>query len=293
MRGVRRRADVWPVHKEDRQVKGSLGEFNENEILSPLLAGAALVLRSRATPAWAHHAFAAEFDAKRPVHLVGVVSQGGTDQSARLDSCGRKSARRQSDHLDDRSRQSERAVAARFHQNNGGAGNARGGGRLPVQRWVPAGQRQEISRYPTGGNCSWARRAPARRTTRNNRREESGSKMCYRFSSIAGRTIRAAGGARFGQIPGGVPRTPDGHPDLQGIWTNATITPLERPAALAGKATLTDAEAKVLEKKSAEELAEADGKSEGPLLAATGSAGRAGTTCCSSTADRNSPAWTA
>ena len=26
-----------------------------------------------------------------------------------------------------------------------------------------------------------------------------------------------------------VPRTADGHPDLQGIWTNATITPLERP----------------------------------------------------------------
>ena len=40
-----------------------------------------------------------------------------------------------------------------------------------------------------------------------------------------------------------VPRTPDGHPDLQGVWTNATITPMERPRALAGKATLTDAEA--------------------------------------------------
>jgi len=25
------------------------------------------------------------------------------------------------------------------------------------------------------------------------------------------------------------PRTPDGQPDLQGIWTNATYTPLERP----------------------------------------------------------------
>src|ERR1700689_2083092 len=31
------------------------------------------------------------------------------------------------------------------------------------------------------------------------------------------------------------PRTPDGHPDLQGVWTNGTITPLERPAELAGK----------------------------------------------------------
>ena len=31
------------------------------------------------------------------------------------------------------------------------------------------------------------------------------------------------------------PRTPDGQPDLQGVWTNITITPLERPADLAGK----------------------------------------------------------
>ena len=46
-----------------------------------------------------------------------------------------------------------------------------------------------------------------------------------------------------------VPRTPDGHPDLQGIWTNATLTPMERPAAFAGKATLTDAEASAYEKK--------------------------------------------
>lgn len=78
------------------------------------------------------------------------------------------------------------------------------------------------------------------------------------------------------QNSSGVPRTPDGHPDLQGIWTNATITPLEPPTALAGKATLTDAEAKVLEAKSADELAAVDGKSEGPLLAAAGSSGTGG-----------------
>ncbi|HLG97297.1 MAG TPA: hypothetical protein VKX49_13380 [Bryobacteraceae bacterium] len=46
-----------------------------------------------------------------------------------------------------------------------------------------------------------------------------------------------------------IPRTTDGHPDLQGVWTNATITPLERPAELAGKATLSDAEASAWEKK--------------------------------------------
>lgn len=40
-----------------------------------------------------------------------------------------------------------------------------------------------------------------------------------------------------------LPRTPDGQPDLQGYWTNATLTPLERPAQFAGKAVLTPAEA--------------------------------------------------
>jgi hypothetical protein len=40
-----------------------------------------------------------------------------------------------------------------------------------------------------------------------------------------------------------IPRAPDGHPDFQGMWTNQTLTPLERPAALADKATLTEAEA--------------------------------------------------
>ena len=39
------------------------------------------------------------------------------------------------------------------------------------------------------------------------------------------------------------PRTPDGHPDLQGIWDFRTITPMERPSELAGKQVLTDEEA--------------------------------------------------
>jgi hypothetical protein len=48
------------------------------------------------------------------------------------------------------------------------------------------------------------------------------------------------------------PRTPDGQPDLQGMWTNATITPFERPAALAGKEFLTQQEAAALEQQNAE-----------------------------------------
>jgi hypothetical protein len=44
------------------------------------------------------------------------------------------------------------------------------------------------------------------------------------------------------------PRTANGQPDLQGVWSFATITPLERPAELAGKAVLTPEEAAAWEK---------------------------------------------
>ena len=39
------------------------------------------------------------------------------------------------------------------------------------------------------------------------------------------------------------PRTAFGHPDLQGVWSNAVLTPLERPEDLGNKAVLTPAEA--------------------------------------------------
>ena len=39
------------------------------------------------------------------------------------------------------------------------------------------------------------------------------------------------------------PRTPDGKPDLQGVWTSATLTPLERPADLGNKQFFTKEEA--------------------------------------------------
>src|SRR5207244_8305934 len=39
------------------------------------------------------------------------------------------------------------------------------------------------------------------------------------------------------------PRTTDGHPDLQGFWTNASITPLERPRELGAKEFFTEEEA--------------------------------------------------
>jgi hypothetical protein len=43
------------------------------------------------------------------------------------------------------------------------------------------------------------------------------------------------------------PRTPDGKPNLAGIYSFSTITPLQRPDALGGKATLSDEEAAAFE----------------------------------------------
>jgi hypothetical protein len=43
------------------------------------------------------------------------------------------------------------------------------------------------------------------------------------------------------------PRTPDGKPNLAGIYSFSTITPLQRPEALAGKATLDEEEAAAFE----------------------------------------------
>ena len=80
--------------------------------------------------------------------------------------------------------------------------------------------------------------------------------------TVAGALIFAA--AAFGQ-PGSptagsqqpmkrsaVPRTADGKPDLQGVWSFATLTPLERPAEFAGKAYLTPQEAKEYAKRTME-----------------------------------------
>jgi hypothetical protein len=68
--------------------------------------------------------------------------------------------------------------------------------------------------------------------------------------------IVLAGAAILGGIPAfgqsekswTVPRLSDGHPDLQGIWTNKTITPMERPRDLGTKAFFTPEEAKAFTK---------------------------------------------
>ena len=71
--------------------------------------------------------------------------------------------------------------------------------------------------------------------------------MNSRFSAFAVALMMSAAAAA--QAPGAVkkawraPRTAAGQPDLQGIYTTATLTPLERPADLAGKQFFTEKEA--------------------------------------------------
>jgi hypothetical protein len=82
--------------------------------------------------------------------------------------------------------------------------------------------------------------------------------MRNRFVCFAGALAMAATSIPFtamagqGSTPPKSPaalRTVDGHPDLQGIWTNATVTTFERPTELAGKEFFTAAEAAEYERK--------------------------------------------
>src|SRR5262245_50766146 len=75
-------------------------------------------------------------------------------------------------------------------------------------------------------------------------------------------------------------RTPDGQPDLQGLYDLATLTPLERPAAFGNTLSLTEDQAKKLEQAVAdriERLAQpSDGNRAAPPIGGDGSRGAAG-----------------
>ncbi|MGE3178000.1 MAG: hypothetical protein AB7O32_11060 [Vicinamibacterales bacterium] len=73
--------------------------------------------------------------------------------------------------------------------------------------------------------------------------------------------VAGAGKAPAASTTAGSPRTPWGAPDLQGLWSNALITPLERPKALGTKAFFTEEEARAREAKAiADATDEARGK---------------------------------
>jgi hypothetical protein len=83
-------------------------------------------------------------------------------------------------------------------------------------------------------------------------------------AAIAWATVTTVEGqAPSSAKPGGTaakwtaPRTPDGRPDLQGVWMNNSVTPLERPRQWADKKYLNDAELEEL-KKAVAEVTEGD-----------------------------------
>ncbi len=64
-------------------------------------------------------------------------------------------------------------------------------------------------------------------------------------AAVAAAIVAIAAAGVAGQNPAGqsdVPRTPWGHPDLQGVWSHTTTVPLERLAAPGGNAAAAEAE---------------------------------------------------
>src|SRR5579862_2981856 len=73
---------------------------------------------------------------------------------------------------------------------------------------------------------------------------------------VAGQTLKAkavpatAGAAKKTAVP----HTPWGDPDLQGVWNDATSTPLQRPGAIGSKDVLSDEEAGEFQQQLAHDL---------------------------------------
>ena len=72
--------------------------------------------------------------------------------------------------------------------------------------------------------------------------------MAVVFALVSLAAVPAAGQAGSWEVS----RTADGHPDLQGVWANNNVTPLQRPEVLAGRETLTDEELAALQARASE-----------------------------------------
>jgi hypothetical protein len=70
------------------------------------------------------------------------------------------------------------------------------------------------------------------------------------LGSLAVVSLAGQSGTSSGAAPAGwkVPRLADGHPDLQGVWGNNSVTPMTRPTQWKDKASLTDAELEELKR---------------------------------------------
>ena len=64
---------------------------------------------------------------------------------------------------------------------------------------------------------------------------------------ITGAALAFSSAASAAPAPYHAPRAVDGQPDLQGAWTNASLTPLERPPAMGERRVMTPDEVKTVE----------------------------------------------
>ena len=76
--------------------------------------------------------------------------------------------------------------------------------------------------------------------------------------TAAGALAPATAAAQAAEAGWTVPRTPDGRADLQGVWANNNITPLQRPEAWAGRETLSDEELAALRVSAATAVSDGD-----------------------------------
>ena len=85
---------------------------------------------------------------------------------------------------------------------------------------------------------------------------------------VAGALVLAAApvAVAAGPAPYKAPRAVDGQPDLEGTWTNATLTPFERPSAMGERKALTPEEVKDIEGRRAEVIRESNAPTKGDAL---------------------------
>jgi len=67
-------------------------------------------------------------------------------------------------------------------------------------------------------------------------------------STVVSKKAASGTASKAAAAKSAVPRTPWGEPDIQGVWNDATSTPLQRPASVGGKDVLNDEEAEEFSK---------------------------------------------